>query len=154
MFVDGHFYGCISLVQSVAEGITKFLAQRNGVPFKKIFHLTLVKNLKDAGFLSEDVVKRFREIRGSDRDDIHHLNNTIEQDFFELEKRAEACVNALFEIESWAFGYDLDHGALVARFPQYWLQDGQLSKSTGSSSGYGLRLDSVASPAEANRPVN
>src|SRR5882672_7769167 len=31
LYVDGHFYGCISLSQAVAEGLSRFLAEHHDV---------------------------------------------------------------------------------------------------------------------------
>ena len=32
LFVDGNFYGCITLAQAVAEGLARFVAEKSGMP--------------------------------------------------------------------------------------------------------------------------
>ena len=50
MFIDGYFIGTISLSQSVAEGLSKFLCKRKHLPCPKD-HLARVKKL-----LSESII--------------------------------------------------------------------------------------------------
>ena len=62
----------------------------------------------------------------TDRNDFHHLNKEVEQDFLKLEARAEECVNHLHTIESEVFAYSVDKpGKLSLRTPGYWPAGGE-----------------------------
>ena len=146
LFRDGHFYGCICLSQSVAEGLAKFVLEVHHVTVGKHNRpielcdkpatgrplIELVKNLKRGLYngqpmsvVSEKCAKAFECIEGGDRDDFHHLNKRIITDFAELEKRAEQCVAALYDIESELFGFELTPGGLTPYQREYWPDAGK-----------------------------
>ncbi len=116
---DGHFYACVSLAQAVAEGLVRFL---NG------FHRVGAKNdpqklayrLKKAGAMTETALNAFLHIWGNDRNTFHHVNTDIPTDSAELERRAEECINALFEIESELFAYTSEDGRIIPKIEAYW----------------------------------
>ncbi len=130
MFVEGHFYGCITLVQAVAEAIVRFLVMKNPQ--------VTVSDIEDYGvcvnalqrdrsnpIISPAAFAAFGKIRGprkgkEDRNAYHHLKEEIELDKAKLEDRAEQCVQALCQIEDEIFGYTLKEGQLVMKNPQYW----------------------------------
>ena len=72
LFRDGHYYGCISLSQAVAEAIVKFLCHRNGWKPKKNFEEN-VGRLQVRRFISNKIKCKFLKI-WENRDDYHHLN--------------------------------------------------------------------------------
>lgn len=78
LYRDGHYYGTISLVQSVTEALVKFLCQRNEWKPKKDFEEN-IKQLKNRGKIAQELVVLFTQIWNG-RDDYHHLNQVIEQD--------------------------------------------------------------------------
>ena len=61
------------------------------------------------------------------RDDYHHLNDTIESDHQKLEELAREKTCSLNDVESYVFGYWIrDNGVLVPVNPKYWdIKDGQ-----------------------------
>jgi hypothetical protein len=141
LFRDGHFYGCVCLTQSVAEALAKFVLevhkekigkQRRPIELceKPMTGKQLIDRLKKlkggtrngqpVGVLSEECIEAFERIEGRDRDDFHHLNKGVATEREKLEKRAEECVAALYEIESELFGFGVDNGVLVPLQPQYW----------------------------------
>jgi hypothetical protein len=146
MFRDGHFYGCICLSQSVAEGLAKFVLEvhhfrvgkhkrpielckkpatgRQLINWLKSLRIGLY-NGQPMSVLSDKCLKAFECIEGGDRDDFHHLNNSIITDFGELEKRAEECVAALYDIESELFGFELTAGGLTPYQREYWPDPGK-----------------------------
>jgi len=123
LFVEGHFYGCITLAQSVAEGIARFLAQKNELGEHDNYRsqINILQRDRSNPVISPVAFAAFRAIHGKDRNDFHHLNPQIEQDRKRLECRAEECLNALYAIESEVFGYMLagEHGVIL-HHPQYW----------------------------------
>ena len=87
LFVAGSFSGCISLVQAVAEAVSRFVAKVNanpsvGDPVER------VRILQKRGFLSEPIKNAFESI-WRDRNEFHHMNPNVEIDKNRLEGRAE-----------------------------------------------------------------
>lgn len=124
LFITGHFYGCISLVQAVSEGIARFAAGKLKLPVVEC-HRDQVKILKKEPALPwnpRDVFKAFEKIH-KDRNDFHHLNAAIEQDWTKLEQRAFDCLEALYKIESELFGYSLTDQGMVPNHPAFWPAD-------------------------------
>ena len=124
MYVTGCFYGCITLCQSVAEGLSKFLAKKNTLPVKTGF-TDRVGRLKNAGVISEVVADAFNIVHSEDRNNFHHLNNDVEQDHEKLAARALECLDALYTVESEVFAYDLHEGQIKPKNEIYWLKAGE-----------------------------
>lgn len=130
LYVAGEFYGCITLAQSVAEGLAKFIAEKNGIGVvedhrQQINHL---QRDRSAPAISAAVYAAFRQIIGrphEDRNDFHHLNSDVEQDYFKLEARVLECIEALYAIESEIFAFQVNEGRISPTYPQYWPQDGE-----------------------------
>lgn len=119
IFIDGHFTGCVSLCQSVAEGLVKFLVKLH--PVGKDEDLTRAERLRNAGVISDECCQAFLRIRGEDRNHFHHLNEEIITDEVKLEERAEECIEGLYRIESEIFAFDISNdGAIVPSNLQYW----------------------------------
>lgn len=119
MFVAGSFYGCITLCQSVAEGLSKFIAEKNSVRVGKGFS-GRVHRLKESGLISDTATDAFLVVHGEDRNDFHHLNKEIEQDYRQLEARALECLNSLYVVESEVFAYEVEDGKIRPVQPKYW----------------------------------
>jgi hypothetical protein len=120
VFIDGHYYAAISLAQAVAEGLARYLGDFHKVGAKKD-PAQRVKRLRSNDVISQQVLDAFLRIWGNDRNTFHHVNRDIQNDHQELERRAEECVNALLEIESDVFGYEISmDGKIVPKTPEYW----------------------------------
>ena len=124
MYVTGCFYGCITLCQSVAEGLSKFLAEKNNVRVRSGF-TARVGRLKQEGVISDTAADAFRAVHSDDRDAFHHLNNDVEQDHGKLERRALECLDALYTVESEVFAYDLHEGRIKPKHEKYWPKEGE-----------------------------
>jgi len=118
MFIDGFFIGTISLSQSVAEGLSKFLCKRKHLRCPKN-HLTRVKKLSDEKIITQESKIAF-ELIEEGRDEYHHMNADIETDYSELESKAKSNVDCLFCIEEEIFGHSFNKGKLVPKNPEYW----------------------------------
>jgi hypothetical protein len=131
LFVDGNYYGCITLSQSVAEGLAKFVADKSGVDVvgKHRNQINELQKNRAAPTISNEAYAAFRQIIGrphEDRDDFHHLNADLEQDHYKLESRALECLESLFAIESEVFAFQIvEGGRLRPMQPKYWPKDGQ-----------------------------
>jgi hypothetical protein len=128
LYVDGHFYGCISLSQAVAEGLSKFLAEHHGVSHRQAQGLR-VAALLAAEAISSDAARAFQAIEGTDRNAIHHLNREIPRDAAMLEARAAECVESLYVIESEIFAFTVQGTAIAPRHPQYWTIEGGMGQA-------------------------
>lgn len=118
LFRDGHFYGCIALVQAVAEALVRFLCQKNKKPVGE-FENNL-EQLFENGFITDDIRKSFLKI-WERRNDYHHLNPTIETDRQELEKIAKEKAKLIVEIEQEIFAFTLGaDGSPLYKNPKYW----------------------------------
>jgi len=124
LFVEGHFYGSITLSQAVAEGLAKFLCESNGVSAKP--PEGRAQRLRDKGVISDAALDAFKAIRGTDRNNFHHMNRDVEIDYQKLDARAFECVEGLYAIESEVFAFDTGAGgAISVRHAQYWdIKDG------------------------------
>ena len=94
IFIDGHYYACISLSQAVAEGLARFLGDLHNVRAKND-PKKRVQRLLSKGVITGTACDAFDRIWGNDRNTFHHLNPDILTDYEELERRAEDYVNAL-----------------------------------------------------------
>lgn len=125
LFIGGHFYGCISLTQAVAEALVRFLCHRNGWrPSKELEKNIgkLVTRKAISNELSGELLKIWNE-----RDDYHHLNPNIETDRKKLEALARERVKLLNEVvEAEIFHFELVDGKIAPTHPKYWdIDDGK-----------------------------
>jgi hypothetical protein len=118
LFRDGHYYGCITLAQSVAEAIVRFLCQKNCWKPKKDFENNINK-LLNRNFISEKLKNKFLKI-WENRDDYHHLNTNIEVQRTKLEEISYEKVLLLKEIESEIFKFSCKNGKLIPENEKYW----------------------------------
>ena len=119
LFIDGHYYGCISLAQAVAEGLSTYLGRLHQ-PGARKDPQQRVQRLKTSGAITDSAMKAFLLIWGTDRNTFHHLNDDVQTDYGELERRAESCVQALLVIESELFAFTIIDGRIVPTHPIYW----------------------------------
>lgn len=119
MYISGHFYGAIAVAQAYMEALSQFLSEQN--------YIRLARDISERwhrlcqeGCMSEGARDAALSIL-MDRNDFHHLNKTIDQEFRELEARAEICVNDLYTVESEVFAYTInDPGKVAPKNPEYW----------------------------------
>lgn len=123
LFRDGQFYGCIALSQAVGEALVRYMCQKNRFRPAKGFEINLDKLYKRR-FLSAAVKDQLNELWGG-RDDYHHLNSNIELDRHKLQDLARTKARLLMEIEKEVFGFTVDEGRLMLKYPQYWDIDSQ-----------------------------
>ena len=122
LYRDGHYYGTVSLTQSVAEALVKFLCNVNvnGWESNKNFEKNLEQLIRREK-ITEDLKTQFIEI-WQRRNDYHHLNPQVEQDRQKLEQLAKDKLSRLKQIEEELFAYSTNNGKLVPKFPKYWDQ--------------------------------
>jgi len=124
LYQDGYFYGAISLSQSVAEALVRFVCEKNGLKSDEKYWNNL-KKLKTHG-VGAPLTDLFKAI-WEDRNDYHHLNPGIESDRQKLEAIAKTKLETLKTIEDTIFTYSVNDGKILPANPQYW--------SAGTSEG-------------------
>ena len=122
MYVAGSFYGAISVSQAYVEAVAKFPAEKHGLLQSKaepIWKALCDRELVSVG--CRDAALRVL----SERNDFHHLNKVVPQQYSALEARAEDCINQLHAIDSDVFAYSITNGEVGVKNPDYWpMQDG------------------------------
>lgn len=119
MYIAGFFYGAISVAQAYVDALSRFLAETHYIPVKSKTPARW-QSLRNNNVVSQTALDAAISVF-AERNDYHHLNKDVEQDFQELEKRAEACMNHLHTIESEVFACSLDEpGKITPQKPQYW----------------------------------
>jgi uncharacterized protein YutE (UPF0331/DUF86 family) len=132
LYRDGHFYGTVSLVQSVTEALTKFLCQKNGWKPKKDYEKN-IKQLKTRSMITPELATLFSEI-WKERNTYHHLNPEIEQDRQKLETLAKEKLTNLRKIEQELFAYSINKEGIIPKYAKYW-------KKTNDTFRVFLRID-------------
>lgn len=143
MFDAGHYYGCISLVQAVAEGLSRFVARVNSL--RDGDHEARVRTLRRRGLLSEEVEAAFLRI-DSDRNDFHHMNPGVETQADILAERSRSCLEDLYVIECDIFAYTTRRGRIAARHERYW------PRNEDGTGPVFLRMEPPAIPPQAGEP--
>jgi len=118
LFRDGHFHGCISLVQAVTEALTRFLCEKNRFRPKKNFEENIEKLLQ-RGFITPQQNDYFLKIWRK-RHDYHHLNKSILKDRQALEVLAKKYLNLQHKIQREIFHFDIREGKIMPRHVKYW----------------------------------
>lgn len=131
LFRDGHYYGCISLSQAVAEALVKYVCEKNGWSPEKNYENN-VNKLHTRGFISKELKEKLLRI-WQKRDEYHHLNWTVATDREKLKNIAEEKAKLIVGIEREIFDFTLStDGKIIPKKPQYW---------EGCDSQVFLRLD-------------
>lgn len=125
MYIAGFFYGAISVAQAYVEALSKYLAEHHRIPIRKD-PCDRYRRLREKGIISENSLVAALAIF-DDRNDFHHLNKEVEQEFQKLEARAGHCINLLHTLESEIFAYsftDKEPGKVLLNKPEYWPSEG------------------------------
>lgn len=120
VFKYGCYFACITLCQSVAEALARFMYEKwTGNEPVKNFESN-IRKIKKAD-VQPDVSNILEDIYGGQqRHDFHHLNKTVPTDYEELRKIATEKINLLNEVESQVFENEDTAEGLKVKYPQYW----------------------------------
>lgn len=124
MYIAGFFYGAISVAQAYVEALSRFLAEHHQTRIPKDSEQRW-RYLHQERLISDKVLSAALAIL-SERNDFHHLNKGVEQEYQKLEPRAEECINHLHAIESEVFAYTFgpEPGKVALKKPEYWPSGG------------------------------
>lgn len=118
LYTHGFFIATVMTTQAVNEGIIKFVAARNSIDYENMNHTNLLEILKNKGVISQDCFEASEQIRGSYRNDVHHMNPKVDQiDFPKLAKKNIQNL-AVIEREIWATNFK--NGKVITIQPKYW----------------------------------
>lgn len=112
MYISGFFYGAISVAQAYVEALSKYLADHHRVRIGKDT-AERCRRLHEKGVISANALDAALTIF-DDRNDFHHLNRSVEQDFQKLAARAQHCINHIHTLESEVFAFSLSPRTLLA----------------------------------------
>jgi len=120
LYRDGYYTSCIMVTQSVAEGIIKFVAERNEISQQQgESKQDLAQRMLQSNIISQELVDAFVRIQGSYRNDFHHMNPTVAD--VDLACVAERNTNDLSVIEREIFACNFGpNGTVVPKNPLYW----------------------------------
>jgi len=118
LYRDGYFLSTVMVSQSVAEGIFRFLLDRNSMSPDGRERPEMAELLVKNGIVSNLCADAFVHIWRSFRNDIHHMNPKVADiPFPELAKRN---IDDLATIEREIFAYRINNGKLSPVQPKYW----------------------------------
>ncbi|SEJ68937.1 hypothetical protein SAMN04244572_04914 [Azotobacter beijerinckii] len=118
LYRDGYFLSTVMVSQAVAEGIFRFVLERNGRAEEKGDRQTVAKRLVTDGLISQECMGAFVQIWHSFRNDVHHMDPRVATiSFPALAKRN---IDDLATIEREIFSYRLDNGKLLPVQAHYW----------------------------------
>lgn len=116
LYRDGHFIATVMVTQAVNEGILKLVAERKDIQYKNLSGLLATLVAQD--IFSQDCFEASDQIRGSFRNDVHHMNPKVAGiDFQELAKKN---IHSLVVVEREVFDVDIRDGKLILKHPEYW----------------------------------
>ena len=118
LYRDGYFLSTVMVSQSVAEGIFRFVLERNSISPDERERPELAELLVEDSIVSNPCAKAFVRIWRSFRNDIHHMNPKVAGiPFPELAKRN---IDDLATIEREIFAYNIHDGKLSPVQSKYW----------------------------------
>ena len=117
LYRDGYFLSTVMVSQSVAEGIFRFVLERNGLTTDDECP-EMAKLLVDREVVSQSCADAFVRIWGSFRNDVHHMNPKVAKVPFR--GLAQRNIGDLATIENEIFAWRTSNGKLIPVQAKYW----------------------------------
>ena len=117
-FEEGLYISCIMASQAVAEGILKFLVERNPDIDKSLKGADAILSLETSGYITKASRLAFKRIRESFRNDYHHMNPKVGN--IPHKDLAYKVITSLASIEKEIFEVSFSNGKLIPAVPRYW----------------------------------
>ena len=119
LYRDGHLISAVMLSQSVAEGIWRFVLERNQIqPDGNL--PTVAPALVEQKIISTECAEAFVRIWGSFRNDVHHMSWKISTVKFPEVAKQNMADLATIERELFAVTVGAEAGKIVLVQPRYW----------------------------------
>ncbi len=116
LYRDGYFLSTVMVCQSVAEGIFRFVLERNSVSADRE-RPEMAKLLVDRDIISNPCAEAFVRIWRSFRNDVHHMNPKAARVPFR--RLAQGNISDLATIENEVFAWHTSRGKLVPVHAKY-----------------------------------
>ena len=128
LYRDGHLISAVMVSQAVAEGIWRFVLERNQIQPKKLkvgggkkkHRPAITVVLVEREIISTECAKAFVRIWASFRNDVHHMSQKISKVNFPKVAKQNMADLAAIERELFALTFDEDAGKIVIFQPRYW----------------------------------
>lgn len=121
LFRDGHYFGCIALVQAVLEAMIRHIWQVR-LQKKPDQEESFEKNLEalhKMEFISDEWKTNLDQI-WADRQSYHHIEPSVESGHQRLEATARNTLRLLNDLRRRFFGFTLRDGLACPDHPEYW----------------------------------
>jgi hypothetical protein len=128
LYAEGYFLSTVMVTQAVAEGISRFVAERNDIECGKKIGPQIVKLLVERGKI---ISKKYENAFGrlwKRRNDVHHMKpEVLDISFPDLAKKSIKDLEVI-EGEIFAGSWSKD-GRIILTNPKYWdaRADGQVA---------------------------
>jgi hypothetical protein len=125
LYRDGYFLSAVMVSQSVAEGIWRFVLERNNLTADDD-RPAMANILIERKIITEDCAEAFNRIWRSFRNDVHHMNPKVSTVPFDILAKRNLVDLGIIEREIFAFSLSSDNRIAPAQ-PKYWdvQQDGK-----------------------------
>lgn len=117
-YEEGLYISCIMATQAVAEGILKFLVERNPDIDNSLKGDEAIVALESSGHITQECRDAFKIIRNSFRNDYHHMNPKVGD--LPHKELAQEVITSLANIEKEIFAVSFSEGKLIPAIPRYW----------------------------------
>jgi len=117
IYRDGYFLSALMVSHAVAEGILKFVIERNGIVRGDDDIPTAIADLVARGIMSQGCGEAFLRIYGSFRNHVHHMNPEVAK--VNSKDLAKRNLEDLATIEREIFGVTTPDGKLMPNH-KYW----------------------------------
>ena len=117
LYRDGHLLSAVMVSQAVAEGIWRFVLERNQVHQNRD-RPALAGELVNGGILSKECAEAFARIWRSFRNDVHHMNPSVSA--VPIGEIAKRNLIDLAVVEREVFAVNFTNGKIIPVQPRYW----------------------------------
>jgi hypothetical protein len=118
IYRDGHFISTVMVTQAVADGLWRFILDRNAINAEGRERPEMAAFLVERQILTQEAADAAVRIWGSFRNDVHHMNPKVAK--IPFPKLAQQNVTDLATLERELFDVTFDNGKMIPKQPKYW----------------------------------
>jgi hypothetical protein len=128
IYSEGRFISAVMVSQAVNEGIVRFIAERNNITLhldsdksKTKSVSDIIDELEQKNIITHACAEASRNIYGSFRNDVHHMNPKVAEIAAHFRDLAKRNLQDLAKIEKEIFGIKIaPDGSFILQQPKYW----------------------------------